>query len=101
MSLSHGYFPERMKIAKVMPIHKSGDKHIFTNYRQISLLPLFSKIFSKIFKIKLQDLIEKNNILTNNQFGFRRKRSKAMALAYLNEQITTAVHNRLEQPAFS
>ena len=35
MSLSNGYFPKRIKIAKVVPIHMSGDKHILTNYRPI------------------------------------------------------------------
>ena len=59
MSLYHGYFPQRIKISKVMPIHKSGHKHIFTNYRPISQLPQFSKILQKISYIKLQDFIEK------------------------------------------
>ena len=49
ISLSHGYFPEIMKIAKIMPIHKTEDKHIFTNYGPNLLLAQFSKIFSKIY----------------------------------------------------
>ena len=48
MSLSYGYFSQRMTIAKVMSIHKSGDKHIFTNYRPVSLLQQLQTILEKM-----------------------------------------------------
>ena len=43
-SLSEGIFPNKLKTAKVVPLYKSGDKHQFTNYRSVSILPKFSKI---------------------------------------------------------
>ena len=43
ISLKTGVFPSKMKIAKVVPLLKSGEKNVFTNYRPISLLPQFSK----------------------------------------------------------
>ena len=44
VSFQTGVFPNKIKIAKVIPIYTSAEKHVFTNYRRISLLPQFSKI---------------------------------------------------------
>ena len=43
LSFSKGVFPDAMKIAKVIPLFKSGDKHVFINYRPVSLLPQDSR----------------------------------------------------------
>ena len=48
MSFSKGVFPDAFNIARVIPLFKSGDKCVFTNYRPVSLLPQFSKILEKI-----------------------------------------------------
>ena len=47
-SLLHGVFPSLLKTAKVVPIHKSGKKHDVANFRPISLLSTFSKIYEKV-----------------------------------------------------
>jgi hypothetical protein len=47
-SLNLGIVPAEMKIAKVIPVHKSEDPSSFDNYRPISVLPSFSKILDKI-----------------------------------------------------
>ena len=46
-SLYTGIFPSKLKIAKVLPLFKKGDPHLFDNYRPISLLPVISKVFEK------------------------------------------------------
>ena len=45
LSISQGHFPSELKLTKVIPIYKSGDKQIIENYRPISVLPFFSKFF--------------------------------------------------------
>ena len=62
-SFKYGFFPDCLKIAKVIPIFKSGSKTIFTNYRPISILSFFSKVLEKIMYLKLIYFLEVNNIL--------------------------------------
>ena len=73
-SLSTGVVPINMKLAKVIPIFKSGDKHIFNNYRPISILPAFSKNLEKLLANKLFKLIEQHKLFYEHQYGFRSKR---------------------------
>lgn len=54
LSFTTGKFPERMKIAKVVPLFKKGNKNDVSNYRPISLLPQLSKIFEKLFVFRLK-----------------------------------------------
>ena len=66
-----GIYPGIWKLANVTPIHKKNDKQILKNYRPISLLPIFSKIFEKIIFNRLYDFLNTNNLITKNQSGFR------------------------------
>ena len=79
-SLSNGIFPDILKIAKVVPIFKNGDKKQISNYRPISVLSSFSKIFKKVVSTRLIKYLDANNILHQSQFGFRAKLSTSMAL---------------------
>uniref|UniRef100_A0A669B1C7 Reverse transcriptase domain-containing protein n=1 Tax=Oreochromis niloticus TaxID=8128 RepID=A0A669B1C7_ORENI len=80
LSFQSGCFPKKMKIAKVIPLYKSNDKHSFTNYRPISLLPQFSKILEKLFNSRLEKFLEKNQIINVGQYGFRTQRTTSMAI---------------------
>ena len=66
-SLQTGIFPDQLKIAKICPIFKNGEKDVFASYRPISILPSFSKIFEKVLFNRMICYIESNKILTNNQ----------------------------------
>lgn len=94
LSFKSGQFPAKMKIAKVIPIFKSGHKHLYTNYRPVSLLPQFSKILEKLFVIRVHNFIEKYNLLSDRQYGFRRNRSTSLALIDLINEITTCIDKK-------
>ena len=80
LSISSGIVPDELKVARVVPIHKSGDATSCNNYRPISVLPVFSKIFESIIHKRLYNFLERHNLLKNCQFGFRKKLSSYMAL---------------------
>ena len=60
-SIRQGVFPDVLKIAHVVPIHKSGSKHKFSNYRPISILSSFSKIFEKCLYNQISSYLTKKN----------------------------------------
>ena len=91
LSFQKGIFPGKMKTAKVIPVFKTGDKHQFTNYRPVSLLSQFSKILEKLFVDRLDNFIEKHNLLSDSQYGFRTSMSTNMALMELTEEITNSI----------
>ena len=72
LSFRNGIVPQNMKIAKVVPIHKSGDQTSLNNYHPISLLPVFSKLIEKLMYNQIMSFIERNDILNNHQYGFRK-----------------------------
>ena len=86
--LNTGTFPDKLKIAKVIPIFKKGDPSLFENYRPISLLPAISKVLEKIIALQLSSYFEKNILLFDNQYGLRPKHSTEHAALELIDRIT-------------
>ena len=93
-SMTEGVFPDHLKVAKIIPVFKAGDAQLVTNYRPISILAIFSKIFEKIVCSRLESYLEQNNILHENQFGFRRKVSTCSALLQLVDKISASMDNK-------
>ena len=60
-SFCNGYFPDELKIQKIIPLHKGGAKHNIANYRPISLLPIFSKIIEQLMHSRLNAFLEKHD----------------------------------------
>jgi hypothetical protein len=87
--ISRGIFPDALKIAKVIPIHKKGDISNLTNYRPISLLPAISKIFEKVMHQQLHHYFKQNNLFYEAQYGFRPKFSTELAALHLVDQLTS------------
>ena len=92
-SSSSGIFPDKLKIAKVISLHKKGSTENPSNYRPISLLPIFGKIFQKVTHKRLYEFLEKKNLLYSLQFGFRSKHSTSHTLISMTEKIRNTIDN--------
>lgn len=93
-SLSNGVVPLQFKIAKVIPVFKSGDKSLMDNHRPISLLCNFSKLLEKVVSIRLFKFLDGNNILSKWQFGFRPGHSTIHPMIHFTNFISAAINNK-------
>ena len=75
-------FPTEWKVAKIIPLHKSGPKNLADNYRPISILSAISEIFENILHKQLFAFLNDNNLISKHQFGFRPMHSTADALLH-------------------
>ena len=91
VSFDQGTFPDALKLAKVGPISKSDDRTIVSNYRPVSVLSVFSKIYEKVMYKRLFGYFVENKFLVDNQFGFRKQYSTSMAILRLVDQIATEI----------
>ena len=85
--MAEGEFPEAMKLANVVPLHKSKSKELVTNYRLISLLLTLSKILEKIIYKRTYGFLENSNQIYKSQYGFRSKHSCKQAVSELLGEI--------------
>ena len=93
--VSVGVFPQYLKIAEVIPIFKKGDKNKTTNYRPISLLSQLDKLFEKKIYSRISAFLEKYNLLSETQFGFRKNFSTIHAVSHIYENLLENVdHDR-------
>jgi hypothetical protein len=92
-SLKTGIFPNRLKIAKIMPIHKKDSIHLVENYRPISLLPTISKVFEKIVYNQIYSYFLQNKYLCKSQYGFRKHHSTEHAVLEVVDRISQELDN--------
>ncbi len=83
-----GQFPDKLKVGKITPIFKKDDPEKLENYRPVSTLPIFGKIFEKIIYERLYNYLTSQNLITPQQFGFRKGHSTSHALNYSVNHIT-------------
>ena len=91
ISFYTGIHPDKLKIAKIIPVFKKGSKLLPANYRPISLLSNINRIMEKLVYSRVFNFLEINNILYNQQFGFRPKYSTNHALIDITEKIRYAL----------
>ena len=90
-SFVSGIFPDELKIARVVPILMKGLASMTTNYRPISLLSVFSKLFEKTTHQRLYKFLEVCEVLFSMHFGFRTGHSTDHALISLSETIKSSL----------
>ena len=86
-SLFSGFFPDKWKVAKILPLFKGGDRESVNNYRPVSLLPLPGKLLEKIVHKRISAFWDNNNVLSNNQGGFRKGFSTTATIADLTDDL--------------
>ena len=86
-ALEIGEYPTLLKIAKVIPLYKKGQKCQANNYRPIGLLSSFNKIFEKNLCKQLTNFLQCNNVLFKYQFGFRKLYSTTLALVEFTDKV--------------
>ncbi|XP_045460890.1 uncharacterized protein LOC123671209 [Harmonia axyridis] len=85
--LQSGCCPKEFKLSIVRPIYKKGTRESPSNYRPISLITSFAKVFEKIVGTRLNSYLEKYEIISHNQFGFREGKSATDAVSYLSDMV--------------
>ena len=96
-SIKVGSFPDQMKIAKITPLFKSGEYDIVSNYRPISVLPVFSKLLERIMYNRVYSHITKHLLLYEKQFGFQKQCSTEHAIL----QLTKEIYESFDQKKFT
>ena len=86
-SLRTGIFPDKLKIAKIIPLHKKDDLTSISNYRPISILPSISKIFERVMFNQLYSCFIENDLLYSSQYGFRKGNSTEFAVLEIIDRI--------------
>ena len=95
MSVSQGQYPSKLKHAKVIPIYKGEDKSDPGNYRPISLLSNFNRIFEKVMFKRLKAFLDKYEVLYRSQYGFRDKHSAQHAILDIVNTLQSNFDNKL------
>jgi hypothetical protein len=91
--ISTEIWPEDLKTQVLRPIYKKGSKKNLDNYRPIALLSNVNKIVEKFFAKQILNFLNKYNVITNKQFGFRQNRGTIDALKYINEIVAESLNN--------
>ena len=94
MSLSESRVPKEWKKANIIPIYKGGIKEEPLNYRPVSFRSVVPKLCEKIIKDRWINFLEENNLISEEQFGFRKGRSCMTSLISLYSRVIDEVQER-------
>ena len=94
LTIDKGIFPDKLKLATVIPLFKKGDINNYDNYRAISLLCSISKLYKLVIKEQLVTFFDLNNILSTSQHGFTKNKSTESALCDFQDRIVNALDKK-------
>lgn len=92
--INTGNFPDCLKVARVIPIFKSGERTDVSNYRPISILSTLSKILEQLLVDRLTDFLKQSNTLYNRQYGFRSGSNTLTAASEFTNDIYSALDSK-------
>ena len=95
LSVQTGKYPTKLKISKIIPVFKNDDDLDPSNYRPISLLSVFNRIFEKTMYNRLINFVEKHQLLSDVQYGFRKNHSTHHAVLDIVNTIQSNMDNKL------
>ncbi|KAG7302273.1 hypothetical protein JYU34_013767 [Plutella xylostella] len=94
VSVKKGIYPDQLKLSLIRPIFKQGSHTDYSNYRPIAILSVINKITEKAIVAQVTKFLEKHEILSSNQYGFRRNHSTTSALSKFTNDINEYLHNK-------
>ena len=100
-SVTSNFFSDDLKVGRVSPVHKSGDRDELNNYRPITVFPTIVRVFERLLYDQMYTYLAENKLLRNQQFGFRSIHSTASALGKsVNKWLMNADNGKLNSVAF-
>ena len=93
-SFKNGIFPDNCKTAKIFPLHKKGDVNNPSNFRPISILSCFSKIYEQVLYNRLVKFLDKHNVITPTQYGFQKGISTTHAILDIVTNAFDNIHRK-------
>ena len=92
--INDGIFPNELKVGKISPIYKKDKEELLENYRPVYTLPIFGKIFEKIIFSRLYSFLSSQNLMYENQYGFRKSHSTTHAINYSVDYIESCLKDK-------
>lgn len=92
LCITGAVFPEVLKVARVVPVHKGGSGDSPDGFRPISLLPLFSKVFEKLLRSQMEEHLLKYSLINTAQYGFR----KGLSTGHAIDDLVSFIHRNFE-----
>ena len=95
-SILQGKYPTNWKVAKVVPLHKKGDRKSLKNYRPVALLSVAGMILERVVALQIEKFFESNRLFGSFQFGFRNKKSTISEMLTVFDTLLEAKEKKKE-----